>query len=346
MIILGIETSCDETSISILKDGKEILSNIISSQVEIHAQYGGIVPEIASRHHVKNIAVILKEALAEAKITIDDIDYIAVTYAPGLIGALLVGISFAKGISYGKDIPIIPVHHLKGHIFANFLEHKIEFPCISLVVSGGHTNIVELDENYNFRNIGSTLDDAVGESMDKVARVLDLPYPGGPQIDRLYYEGDENFLQLPTPKVGEYDFSFSGLKTSVINYVNSAKMKNIEYRKEDIAASFLGKVVNIIVDKTIKAAKEYRAKNILLAGGVAANSLLRKRLKDKGESLGINVCYPSMKLCTDNAAMIAVGAYYKIKYLEEKNMNLRDVFENYRKDLNGIASLSLENDRY
>jgi len=346
MIILGIETSCDETSISILKDGKEILSNIISSQVEIHAQYGGIVPEIASRHHVKNIAVILKEALAEAKITIDDIDYIAVTYAPGLIGALLVGISFAKGISYGKDIPIIPVHHLKGHIFANFLEHKIEFPCISLVVSGGHTNIVELDENYNFRNIGSTLDDAVGESMDKVARVLDLHYPGGPQIDRLYYEGDENFLQLPTPKVGEYDFSFSGLKTSVINYVNSAKMKNIEYRKEDIAASFLGKVVNIIVDKTIKAAKEYRAKNILLAGGVAANSLLRKRLKDKGESLGINVCYPSMKLCTDNAAMIAVGAYYKIKYLEEKNMNLRDVFENYRKDLNGIASLSLENDRY
>jgi len=346
MIILGIETSCDETSIALLKDGKEILSNIISSQVEIHAEYGGVVPEIASRHHVKNIASILNEALVEAKITLDDVDYIAVTYAPGLIGALLVGISFAKGISYGKNIPIIPVHHIKGHIFANYLEHPIEFPCISLVVSGGHTNIVEIDEKYNFKNIGSTLDDAVGESIDKVARILGLPYPGGPVIDKLYYEGDENFLVLPDPKVGKYDFSFSGLKTSVINYVNSAKMKNIKYKKEDIAASFLSKIVNIIVAKTIAAAKEYKAKSILMAGGVAANSLLRKKLKDAGESFGINVYYPSMKLCTDNAAMIAAGAYYKIKSLEDKNIDIEEMFKDCSKDLNGVASLSLENDKY
>lgn len=344
MIILGIETSCDETSIAVLKDGKEILSNIISSQVEIHAEYGGVVPEIASRHHVKNIASILEESLKEANITLDDVDYIAVTYAPGLIGALLVGLSFAKGIAYGKKIPIIPVHHLKGHIFANFLEKEIKFPCIALVVSGGHTNIIEIDEKYNFRNIGRTLDDAVGESIDKVARILGLPYPGGPIIDKLYYEGDENFLSLPDPKVGKYDFSFSGLKTSVINYVNSAKMKKIEYKNEDIAASFLNKVVDILVKKTIDACREYNGQTIIMAGGVAANSLLRNRMEEAGKLIGVNVYYPSMKLCTDNAAMIAAGAYYKIKSMDKER--IKEVYYDTIMGLNGVASLSMENDLY
>lgn len=344
MIILGIETSCDETSIAVLKDGKEVLSNIISSQIEIHAEYGGVVPEIASRHHVKNISSILQESLNEANITLDDVDYIAVTYAPGLIGALLVGISFAKGLAYGKKIPIIPVHHLKGHIFANFLEKKIEFPCIALVVSGGHTNIIKIDEKFNFKNIGGTLDDAVGESVDKVARILGLPYPGGPIIDKLYYEGNENFLSLPDPKVGKYDFSFSGLKTSVINYVNSARMKNIEYKDEDIAASFLSKVVNILVKKTIAACKEYNGKTIIMAGGVAANSLLRSRMEESGKAIGVNVYYPSMKLCTDNAAMIAAGAYYKIKDMDKER--IREVYYDTMMELNGVATLSMENDLY
>ena len=299
MVILGIESSCDETSIAILKDGKEILSNKISSQIEIHKEYGGVVPEIASRQHIKNIAAILDEALEEAKITLDDIDYIAVTYAPGLIGALLVGVSFAKGLSYAHDIPIIPVHHIKGHMYANFLEHDIELPCIALVVSGGHTNIVYMDENHKFTNMGGTLDDAVGESCDKVARVLGLGYPGGPIVDKMYYLGDRNFLQITEPKVGEYDFSFSGIKTAVINFVNK-----------------------------------------ILAGGVAANSLLRSQLTEQGAKLGIKVYYPSMKLCTDNAAMIAEAAYYKLKCTDNK----ADCFAGL--ELNGVATLDVTKDLY
>ena len=226
MIILGIETSCDETSIGILKDGKEILTNKISSQIDIHKEFGGVVPEIASRHHIKNIVAVLEEALEEAKITLDDVDYIAVTYAPGLIGALLVGISFAKGLAYGRKIPIIPVHHIKAHIYGNFIESEITFPTIALIVSGGHTNIVLVTEKHEFINIGGTLDDAVGETYDKVARVLGIGYPGGPVIDKMYYQGDSSYLKIPEPKVGEFDFSFSGIKTSVINFVNQKKMKN------------------------------------------------------------------------------------------------------------------------
>ena len=318
MIILGIESSCDETSIAILRDGKDILTNKISSQIEIHKEYGGVVPEIASRQHIKNIAAILDEALEEAKITLDDVDYIAVTYAPGLIGALLVGVSFAKGLSYAHNIPIIPVHHIKGHMYANFLEHDIELPCIALVVSGGHTNIVYMDENHKFINMGGTLDDAVGESCDKVARVLGLGYPGGPIVDKMYYQGDRNFLHITEPKVGEYDFSFSGIKTAVINFVNKMNMKNEEFKKEDLAASFLGKVVDILCKKTLKAAKDKNVKTIILAGGVAANSLLRSQLTEQGAKLGIKVYYPSMKLCTDNAAMIAEAAYFKLKCAEKK----------------------------
>lgn len=339
MIILGIESSCDETSIAVLKDGHEILSNKISSQIAIHKEYGGVVPEIASRQHVKNIATILDEALDEANITMKDVDYIAVTYAPGLIGALLVGVSFAKGLSYAHNIPIIPVHHIKGHMYANFLDHDIKLPCIALVVSGGHTNILYMDENHNFTNMGGTLDDAVGESCDKVARVLGIGYPGGPVIDKMYYEGDRNFLHITEPKVGEYDFSFSGIKTAVINFVNQMNMKNQEFKKEDLAASFLGTVVDILCKKTIKAAKDKKVKTIILAGGVAANSLLRSQLTEKAEKLGIKVCYPSMILCTDNAAMIAEAAYYKLINCKDKSC-FADL------DLNGIASLNVMDDRY
>ncbi|MDD7392241.1 MAG: tRNA (adenosine(37)-N6)-threonylcarbamoyltransferase complex transferase subunit TsaD [Fusobacterium gastrosuis] len=338
MIILGIESSCDETSIAVVKDGKEILSNNISSQIEIHKEYGGVVPEIASRQHIKNIATVLEESLAEAQITLDDVDYIAVTYAPGLIGALLVGISFAKGLSYAKNIPIIPVHHIKGHIYANFLEHELKLPCISLVVSGGHTNIIYIDENHNFINIGETLDDAVGESCDKVARVLGLGYPGGPVIDKMYYQGNRNFLKITKPKVAKYDFSFSGIKTAIINFDNKMKMKNEEYKKEDLAASFLGTVVDILCDKTISAAVEKNVKTIMLAGGVAANSLLRKQLKEMAEKKDIKVIYPSMKLCTDNAAMIAEAAYYKLK----NTSKIEDCFANL--ELNGVATLNVSNE--
>ncbi|MGL4688184.1 MAG: tRNA (adenosine(37)-N6)-threonylcarbamoyltransferase complex transferase subunit TsaD [Fusobacteriaceae bacterium] len=337
MIILGIETSCDETAIAILKNGKEILSNKISSQIEIHKEYGGVVPEIASRHHVKNIAAILEEALEEAKITMNEVDYIAVTYTPGLIGALLVGISFAKGLSYGYNIPIIPVHHIRAHIYANFIEHEVKLPCIALVVSGGHTNIIHMDENYNFINMGGTLDDAVGESYDKIARVLGVGYPGGPVIDKMYYKGDKNFLKITEPRVGEYDFSFSGIKTSVINFVNKSKMKDEPFKYEDLAASFQGKVVDILVKKSLKAATDKKVKSVIIAGGVAANSLLREELKLKGKMIGIDVSFPSLKYCTDNAAMICMAGYYKLKNQGSKCLAPLD--------LNGVATLDITLDK-
>lgn len=335
MLILGIESSCDETSIAIVRDGEEILSNNISSQIDIHKEYGGVVPEIASRQHIKNISIILEESLKEAGVTLDDIDYIAVTYAPGLIGALLVGVSFAKGLSYGRNIPLVPVHHIKAHIYANFVEENIDLPCISLVVSGGHTNIIYIDENHNFINLGGTLDDAVGETMDKVARVLGLGYPGGPVIDKLYYKGNPDFLKISEPKVGEYEFSFSGVKTNVINYVNKMKMKGEEFKKEDLAASLQKTVVNILCKKVLKACDDKNVKQVIIAGGVAANSLLRSELKKRGDKKGIKVSYPSMKLCTDNGAMIAVAAHYKLLngYKPDKNINL-----------NGVATLSISDD--
>lgn len=334
MIILGIESSCDETSIAIVRDGKTILSNYISSQIDIHKEYGGVVPEIASRQHIKNIAAILEESLAQAEIRLEEVDYIAVTYAPGLIGALLVGISFAKALAYANKIPLIPVHHIKGHIYANFLEHEVKLPCISLVVSGGHTNIIYMDEQHGFHNLGGTLDDAVGESCDKVARVLGLGYPGGPIIDKMYYLGNPHYLKLTKPKVGDYEFSFSGIKTAVINFDHKMKLRGEDYKKEDLAASFLGTVVDILTEKTIRAAKDKKVKHILLAGGVAANSLLRKQLGEAAEKEGMKLLYPSMKLCTDNAAMIAEAAYYKIIH-GGKVAGL---------DLNGIATLEISRD--
>ena len=336
MLILAIETSCDETSIAILKDGKEILSNIISSQIEIHKEFGGVVPEIASRHHIKNISAILFEALEKAKVSMEDIDYIAVTYAPGLIGALLVGVSFAKGLAYSYKKPLIPVHHIKGHIYANFLEHNIKLPAITLVVSGGHTNLVYIDEKHNFKNLGSTLDDAVGETYDKVSRVLGLGYPGGPVIDKLAKLGNKDSIIFKEAKVGPYDFSFSGIKTAVINYVNQKRMKEEEISSEDLSASFQNSVVNVLVKKALFSAKEYNCKTILIAGGVAANSALREQLKNQGEKENIEVFYPSMDLCTDNAGMLAVGAYYKLKYHKEK------AFASL--NLNGKATLFIEED--
>lgn len=335
MLILGIETSCDETSISVVRDGKEVLVNIISSQIEIHKEYGGVVPEIASRQHIKNISAILEEALEKANISMKDIDYIAVTYAPGLIGALLVGISFGKALAYAYDIPIIPVHHIKGHIYGNFIEHEIQLPAIALVVSGGHTNIIHIDKEYKFINMGQTLDDAVGESYDKVSRVLGLGYPGGPIIDKLAKLGNSKNISLPEPKVEAYDFSFSGVKTAVINYVNKANMKGETINNEDLAASFQEKVVDILVKKTIKAVEEKKVKSIILAGGVAANSHLRLKMKEVAGEKEVEVYYPAMEYCTDNAAMIAVAAYYKLKYSKKKFADL---------NLNGIASLDIEND--
>lgn len=335
MIILGIETSCDETSISIVKDGTEVLVNIISSQIEIHKEYGGVVPEIASRQHIKNISAILEEALEKANVSMTEIDYIAVTYAPGLIGALLVGISFGKALAYAYNIPVIPVHHIKGHIYGNFIEHKIQLPAIALVVSGGHTNIIYIDRDHKFINMGQTLDDAVGESYDKVSRVLGLGYPGGPIIDKLAKLGNSKNIPLPEPKVDGYDFSFSGVKTAVINYVNKANMKNENINNEDLAASFQEKVVDILVKKTMRAVEEKKVESIILAGGVAANSHLREKMKEIAKAKEVAVYYPKMEYCTDNAAMIAVAAHYKLKYSKKKIADL---------NLNGIASLDIEND--
>ena len=333
MKILGIESSCDETSVAVVEDGKKILSNIISSQIEIHREYGGVVPEIASRHHIKNIMAIVDEALIEADTTFEEIDYIAVTYAPGLIGALLVGISVAKGLSYASGKPLIAVHHLKGHLYANFMENEIDLPAVGLIVSGGHTNIVYIDENHKFENMGQTLDDAVGEAYDKVGRVLGLPYPGGPEVDKLYYKGDKEAIKFKEPRVdGEYDFSFSGVKTAVTNHVNRLKMKGEELNVEDLAASFQKTVVSILVKKSMKAVEDRGVKTLVVAGGVAANSLLRTKLMEEGEKKGIDVFFPSMKLCADNGAMIAGAAYYKLKYDDDKFADLR---------LNGKASLDI-----
>lgn len=335
MRILGIETSCDETSVAVIENGKTILSNIISTQIDVHKEYGGVVPEIASRHHVNNILPVMEEALQEANLKLSDMDYIAVTYAPGLIGALLVGIAFAKSLSYATKIPLIPVHHLRGHVYSNFLEHDIKLPAVCLIVSGGHTNIVYIDENHNFENMGSTLDDAVGESYDKVARVLGLGYPGGPVVDRLAKLGNPEIIKFKEPNVDGYDFSFSGIKTGVINFVNKARMKEEEFKNEDLLASFQETVVNLLVKKTIKAAKEKNVKTIIMAGGVAANSRLREMMKEKAK--GMDVYYPSLKLCTDNGAMIAAAAYYKLKYSKGDN-----IFAGL--DLNGKANLSIEKD--
>ncbi len=307
---LAIESSCDETSMSIIKNGNEEIKTIVNTQIDIHKKFGGVVPEIASRSHIENITIVLEELFTDIDLTIEDIDIIGVTYGPGLIGSLMIGLMAAKTIALVTGKPLIPVHHIAGHIYANNLEKKLEFPLISLVVSGGHTDIVYMKEDYSFERIGSTLDDAVGESYDKVAKVLSLPYPGGPVIDKLAKKGTDTY-NLPLPLNDDtYNFSFSGIKSAVINLIHNETQRGNEIRVNDMCTSFQNRVVTILTKKTLKAMKEYNVKNLVLAGGVAANSYLREELTKECQKLGYNFSYPRMKYCTDNAAMIGAAAYF------------------------------------
>lgn len=310
MYILAIESSCDETSASIIKNGREEISTVVLSQMDTHANFGGVVPEIASRMHIENITMVLEECLDKSGLTMDDIDAIAVTYAPGLIGSLLVGLMAAKTLAFVYDKPLIPVHHIAGHIYANNLVKPLEFPLISLVVSGGHTELVYMKENYSFEKLGGTLDDAVGEAYDKVARVIGLPYPGGPRVDKLAAEGQDVY-DLPVPLNDDsYDFSFSGLKSAVVNLVHNEKQRGNEVIPENVAASFQNRVTEILVKKTMKALKEYDVHNLIVAGGVAANKGLRAKLISECEKYGVDLTLPEIKYCTDNAAMIGAAGYY------------------------------------
>ncbi|MGD6903259.1 tRNA (adenosine(37)-N6)-threonylcarbamoyltransferase complex transferase subunit TsaD [Bacillus infantis] len=307
-LILGIETSCDETAVAVIKNGTEILSNVVASQIESHKRFGGVVPEIASRHHVEQVTLVLEEALQQAGISMKEIDAVAVTEGPGLVGALLIGVNAAKALAFAHNKPLIGVHHIAGHIYANRLITEMKFPLLSLVVSGGHTELVYMKEHGHFEVIGETRDDAAGEAYDKVARILGMPYPGGPHIDRLAHVGSPA-IQFPRAwlEEGSYDFSFSGLKSSVINTVHNAEQKGIKIAPEDLAASFQESVIDVLVTKTVKAVKEYNVKQVLLAGGVAANKGLRAALEGEFSTLESELVIPPLSLCTDNAAMIAAA---------------------------------------
>lgn len=308
--IFAIETSCDETSASIIKNGTEELSTVILSQIDIHKNYGGVVPEIASRNHTDCITMVFEECLKKANLTFNDIDAIAVTYGPGLNGALLIGIEAAKALAFATNLPLIPVNHMAGHIYANKFVGTFKFPLIALVVSGGHTELIYMDKEYSFKKIGGTLDDSIGEAYDKVARVVGIPYPGGPLMDKLAHVGKHSY-NLPTPKDDDtYDFSFSGIKSAVINLVHNEKQRGNEINKEDLATSFQETVVDILVKKTKKAIKEYNVKQLLVAGGVSANSSLRESLSNMCKELNVELLKPDIKYCTDNAAMIGAAAYY------------------------------------
>ena len=312
-LTLGIETSCDETSAAVLRGTRELLSCVIATQIPIHQKYGGVVPEIASRNHILSILPVVEQALDEAGTALSEIDQVAVTYGPGLVGALLVGVSAAKSLAFSLNVPLIGVNHLEGHIFANFLAHtELTPPFMALVVSGGHTALVDVADYETFRLMGRTRDDAAGEAFDKVARVMGLPYPGGPEIDRLAREGDPAAIDFPRAlaQEGNYEFSFSGLKSAVLNYINSEKMKGHALHKADIAASFQSAVVEVLVHKAFEAIREAGRDTLVLAGGVAANRSLERRLRETAEAEGIRYLYPPARLCTDNAAMIACrGAY-------------------------------------
>ncbi len=307
--ILAIETSCDETAAAIIKNGREIITNIVASQIESHKRFGGVVPEIASRHHVEQITFVLDQAITEAEMTWDEIDAIAVTEGPGLVGALIIGVNAAKAIAFAKGKPLIPVHHIAGHIYANQLENEFKFPLLALIVSGGHTELIVMKEHGKYEVIGETLDDAAGEAFDKVARVLDLPYPGGPRIDKLAKEGSET-IEFPRAwlEKDSYNFSFSGLKSAVINYIHNKKQKNESINEADIATSFQASVVDVLTEKTYKAAIEYDVKQVIVAGGVAANSGLRTALEERFKDSQIPLMIPPLYLCTDNAAMIGAAA--------------------------------------
>ena len=314
VLILGIESSCDETAASVVKNGRTVLSNVISSQIELHKLYGGVVPEIASRKHIEKINQAITEALEEANVTLDDLDAIAVTYGPGLVGALLVGVAEAKAISYAKNIPLVGVHHIEGHISANYIENKdLEPPFLCLVVSGGHTHLVKVADYGKYEILGRTRDDAAGEAFDKVARAIGLGYPGGPKIEKAAREGDPMAIPFPKAKVNDnpYDFSFSGVKSAVLNYINGCKMKNIEIVPEDIAASFQKAVTDVLIAHAMHAAEEFKIDKLAIAGGVASNSVLREGMRAACEKRGISFYHPSPIFCTDNAAMIGAAAYYE-----------------------------------
>lgn len=329
-LTMAIESSCDETSVAVLADGRQVLSNIISSQIDIHTAYGGVVPEIASRHHLQNMNTVIDEALSEAGVSLDDIDLIGVTYGPGLVGALLMGVATAKAMSFAKDIPLVGVNHMHGHISANFIQYpELEPPFMSLIVSGGHTNIVHMKDYGECEVLGGTRDDAVGEAYDKVARVIGLGYPGGPKIDKVAKDGNPE--AIPFKRVflekGSLDFSFSGLKTAVLNYLNTERQAGREIHVPDVAASFQAAVIEVIVNKAVDAAVKLKQDKLVLAGGVAANSKLRHDLEEACAKHGIRLYVPSPVLCTDNAAMIGCAAYYQYHKKGADALNL-DAFPN------------------
>lgn len=326
-LILGIESSCDETAAAVTLNGRTVLSNVINTQIDIHKKYGGVVPEIASRHHIQAIDTVIDDALEKANVTLEDIDAIAVTHGPGLVGALLVGVSEAKALAYAAKKPLIGVHHIKGHIMANLIEHKnLEPPFICLVASGGHSHIVNVKSYTEFEIIARTRDDAAGEAFDKVARVLGLGYPGGPLIDSLAKKGNENAIAFPRVKMPDsLDFSFSGVKTAVINYIHNAEQKGEVIIPEDVAASFQNAVTDVLCEHTIKAAEAAKSNIITLAGGVASNSALRSKMTELANKKGIDVLYPSPILCTDNAAMISCCGYYKFINGEFSELSLNAV---------------------
>ena len=331
--ILAIESSCDETAASVVKNGREVLSNVISSQIALHTLYGGVVPEIASRKHIEKVNQVVQAALDEAHMTLDEITAIAVTYGPGLVGALLVGVAAAKAIAYAAKKPLVPVHHIEGHVSANFIEHPdLEPPFVCEIVSGGHTHLVIVKDYGEFEIIGRTMDDAAGEAFDKVARAVGLGYPGGPKVDKAAKEGNPHAMEFPRAKVGgsQYDFSFSGLKSSVLNYINGCKMKGESYNPADIVASFQKAVVEVLVENSMHAVEKYGMNKFAIAGGVASNSALRQAMQEACEKRGVKFYHPSPIFCTDNAAMIGVAAYYE--YLAGTRHGL---------DLNAVPNLKL-----
>lgn len=331
--ILAIESSCDETAAAVVHNGREVLSNVIDSQIDLHKEYGGVVPEIASRKHIEKIDYVIKRALSDADMTLDDVDAVAVTYGPGLVGALLVGVAQAKAIAYAKNIPLVGVHHIEGHISANYIEHPdLEPPFLCLVVSGGHTHIVAVRDYGEYEIIGRTRDDAAGEAFDKVARAIGLGYPGGPKIDRLSESGDPKAIAFPRAKIEEapYDFSFSGLKSAVLNYVNSCRMKGTDMIQADVAASFQQAVIDVLTEHTVSAAVSLGFGQVALAGGVASNRHLRKAMETACEREGLRLYLPSPVYCTDNAAMIGAAAYY------EYAAGVRDDL-----DLNAVPNLQI-----
>ena len=333
VLILAIESSCDETAAAVVKNGRTVLSNIINSQIDIHTLYGGVVPEIASRKHIENINPVIRKALEDAGVTLDDIDAIGVTYGPGLVGALLVGVAEAKAIAFAKNKPLVGVHHIEGHISANYVENKeLEPPFVALVVSGGHTHLVKVNDYGEYEIVGRTRDDAAGEAFDKVARAIGLGYPGGPKIDKLAKEGNPDAIEFPRAHVDDapYDFSFSGIKSAVLNYINSANMQGKEINRADGAASFQKAVVDALVSRAVRLAKECGMDKLAIAGGVASNSALRAAIQEECTKNNIRFYSPSPILCTDNAAMIGAAAYYEY---------IKGVRHGY--DLNAIPNLKL-----